>query len=798
MELDNNERRKGLRANGSSEDPLNPGFVSGEGEDQNDPFDPQLILYSLWDGKWIILACVVIIGALGFYYTQTLPNNYRTTGLFLIENQRADRGLNLFEFTRARNLTWDEVGTEMQFIVNSHELAENVGRRLINTLVNPATGDTLPMLRQNGLGFIPEEQVLQRLARQLPNRITLHQIDQMNLVEIRSTSFDPHEAAFIANFYIEEYRNLDEQITRSNLTSAASYLEQLEERNTMTLGEQDEQIRMFLEADWTMITDEDGTAAAQELRSLFREAEELRFRKIAVADYLERLRTEKQMVLDMLYEGATDNDMSLVNAFEQAILDLRLQAEAFYIEQPQLRANPERNTVLSQILRRIDYLEGLRDERLDSQRQRVIDRQGLDQASLASYLANIRNEIRSNEGRLVDMDLREDFIAERVNDIQSDMMSIMARSSELQRLRRNQVISEQLYLNLLKRLQETQIAIQSEVSRVREIRAASVPVAPFSPNRIRNYILSIILGFGLGAGIVLLRNLLDDMIHDPAQLRKAGFNVIGVIPDFTDYINTHFKNTERLPIRGRNVDVNLISLIDPISAGAEAYRRLRTSIEFSNADRDYQTLVVTSSKPSEGKSLTSINLGLTYAQFGKRTLIIDCDLRKPTIHKKLGLEKSPGLSDILFDKHTLEECLIDSSTDNFYVITAGNSIPNPAETMGSKRMQELISSLKKEFDIIILDTPPLLVVSDAMPLSVATDATLLVAKTEETELSILKETRQDLRDLGVNIAGTVLNAYDTNSVKSYYKYNYKYNYKYKYDYAYKNYKLDYTDQPDQK
>ncbi|AXJ01738.1 capsular exopolysaccharide family [Cyclonatronum proteinivorum] len=798
MELENNERRKSMRSNGASEDPFNPGAIPGEEDDQNDPFDPQLILYSLWDGKWIILACVVILGALGYYYTQTLPNQYRTTGLFLIENQRADRGLNLFEFTRARNLTWDEVGTEMQFIVNSHELAENVGRRLIQELVNPVTGDTLPMLRQNGLGFMPEEQVLQRLARRLPNRISLHQIDQMNLVEIRTTSFDPQEAAFIANFYIEEYRILDETITRSNLTSAASYLEQLEERNTMTLGEQDEQIRMFLDSDWTLITDEQGTAAAQELRGLFREAEELRFRKVAVSDFLDRLREEKDMVLNMLYDGATDNDMELVNAFEQAILDLRLQAESFYIEQPQLRTNPEGNSVLSQILRRIDYLEGLRDERLESQRDRVRDRQGLDQASLASYLTDIRSEIRSNEARLVDMQLREDFIAERVDDIQSDMSSIMERSAELQRLRRNQVISEELYLNLLKRLQETQIAIQSEVSRVREIRAASVPSSPFSPNRLRNYILSLILGFGLGAGIVLLRNLLDDLIHDPGQLRNAGFNVIGVIPDFTDYINTHFKNTERLPIRGRSVDVNLISLIDPISAGAEAYRRLRTSIEFSNADREYQTLVVTSSKPGEGKSLTSINLALTYAQFGKRTLVIDCDLRKPTIHKKLGLDKSPGLTDILFDKDTLENCLIDASTDNFFVITAGNSIPNPAETMGSKRMQELLSSLKKEFDIIILDTPPLLVVSDAMPLAVATDATVLVSKMDETELSILKETRQDLRNLGVNIAGSVLNAYDTNSVKSYYKYNYKYNYKYKYDYAYKDYKLDYTDQPDQK
>lgn len=794
MELGNNRKQNEAKSKAEANELFSNNLTAGDSENSFDSLDIQRLLYSVWDGKWIILGSVLIIFALGYFYTQTLPDRYRTSGLFLIESQRADRGLNLFEFTRSRSLTWDEIATEREFITNSRELSENVGKRLILALTNPVTGDTLPILRQNGLGFVPEEEVLRRLSFQLPNRIDLDQIREINLLEIWSTSTDPYEAAFIANFYIDEYRKLDEQITRANLLGAVNYLEQLEERNTFNLSEQDEEIRTFLESDWSIITDEDGSAAANELRNLFREAEEIRFRKIAITDFLTRLRSEKETVMEMLFEGATDNDMALVTLVDQAILDLRLQAEAFYIEQPQLRTNPERNSVLSQILRRIDYLEGLRDESLEQQRQRVRERQGLDQVSLANYLANIRNEIRNNEGLLVDLDLRSDFIAERINTIQTDMASIMSRSTELQRLRRNQIISEELYVNLLKRLQETQIAVQSEVSRVREIRSATVPSTPYSPNRIRTYLLILILGFGLGIVIVVLRDLIDDVIHDPGQLRTSGFNVIGVIPDFKNYLELHFKNTERIPIRGNNIDVNLISLIDPISEGAEAYRRLKTSIEFSNVDNPYKTIVITSSKPTEGKSLTSLNLGLTYAQFGKRILIVDCDLRKPTVHKKLGIKKSPGLSDILFDKATIEECILDTGTDNFFVITAGGSIPNPAEALGSKRMKELMQSLQGEFDLVIMDTPPLLVVADALMLAVNADATILVSKAEETELSILKETRQDLLNLGINIGGTVLNGYDMNRVKSYYKYNYKYYYKYKYDYAYKNYKLNYTDE----
>lgn len=758
-------------------------------EDQNDPFDPNEILFALWEGKWIILTCILLIGAAGYFYTQTLPNQYRTSAIFLIESQRADRGLNLFEFTRSRSLTWNEIGTEMEYIKNSTELGEEVGRRLLNQQFNPATGDTLPILLRAGFGQLPEDRVVSRLGRMMPATISLNQIDEMNLVEMQSQSTDPYEAALVVNYYIEQYGQIDEEITRKNLNAAADYLEELEEESSETLTVQDRRLRDFLKQDWSLVTDEQGNQTATELRNLYQEYEEMQFRYRQTEDYLSRLRDERDEVLNMIAEGVGTGVEAYLTAVDEFILDLELQAEEYYIEQPELRDNPEQNVELSNIMRRIEYLEESRREKLQQQRANIQELQGLDAASLTTYLTDIRTEIRQNEASLVDLEARIQFVDENIEDRQQEMLQVMESSAELSRMRRNMRINEELYVNLLRRLQETQVAIRSEVSRVREIRPAFVPGVPFSPNRTRNYLLSIILGAALGGGLVLLRKFLDDMIHDPDQLRKASFNVIGLIPDLTEYAKTHFKGQKRVPVMGKNVDVNLVTIIDPLAAGSEAYRRLKSNIEFSRADKKTQTIVIASSKPSEGKSLTAINLALTYAQYGEKVLLVDTDMRKPTVHKLLDLKRSPGLADIIFDKSDIQSSINESTIENFHVLTCGTAIPNPAEAMGSDKMKKIADELRDQFDIIIFDTPPLQIVSDALPLAVEHDATILVCRAEETELDILKNTRRDMREIGVELVGTVLNGFDYTKGISYYKYNYKY----KYNYAYKNYRINFEE-----
>lgn len=219
---------------------------------------------------------------------------------------------------------------------------------------------------------------------------------------------------------------------------------------------------------------------------------------------------------------------------------------------------------------------------------------------------------------------------------------------------------------------------------------------------------------------------------------------------------------------------NLIALKNPKSRAAEAYRTLRTNIQFSSLDENVKTIVVTSSGPGEGKSTVMSNLAVTMAQSGKRVLLLDCDLRKPTIHKKFGIPNSEGLTNILGQSKKIEECIYPTSIENLFVLTSGPTPPNPAELLGTKRMLALISNLKDTFDIILIDAPPVLAVTDAQILSTLSDGVLLLASYGHTEKAALMKAKELLNKVGSKILGVVFNKVPEDSDRYYYSKYYSY------------------------
>jgi capsular exopolysaccharide synthesis family protein len=218
---------------------------------------------------------------------------------------------------------------------------------------------------------------------------------------------------------------------------------------------------------------------------------------------------------------------------------------------------------------------------------------------------------------------------------------------------------------------------------------------------------------------------------------------------------------------------NMISIKNPKSHAAEAFRTLRTNIQFSSLDNDIRTLVVTSTQPGEGKSIVVSNLAITMAQSGKKVLLIDCDLRKPTIHKKLGISNHNGLTSLLAKEKSREEVIEASDIKNFYILTSGPIPPNPAELLGSKKMKNLITELKEYFDVILFDAPPVLAVTDAQILSTLCDGVMLIAAYGEAEKHAMVRAKESIEKVGGKILGVVINKVPNNS-KSYYYYNYDY------------------------
>ena len=211
---------------------------------------------------------------------------------------------------------------------------------------------------------------------------------------------------------------------------------------------------------------------------------------------------------------------------------------------------------------------------------------------------------------------------------------------------------------------------------------------------------------------------------------------------------------------------------EPKSIAAESYRTLRTNIQYSSFDKEYRVIVVTSSEPGEGKSTTSGNLALSLAQDNKKVILIDCDLRKPSIHKKFKISNLSGLSDVMVGKEELSK-VVHRYGQNLVILTSGKIPPNPSEMLSSKMMNKLIESLKETFDYIILDTPPVQAVTDSQILSTKADGTILVVRADRTKKESVQNAVNLLKKVNANIIGTVLNGVDLNRNKYYYYYGEK-------------------------
>lgn len=215
---------------------------------------------------------------------------------------------------------------------------------------------------------------------------------------------------------------------------------------------------------------------------------------------------------------------------------------------------------------------------------------------------------------------------------------------------------------------------------------------------------------------------------------------------------------------------HLITQLNPRSPISEQYRTLRTNLEFSSVDKALKTILVTSSSPSEGKSMTTANLAVVYAQQGKKVLLVDADLRKPTVHYTFRLDNLRGLSNILVNEATIEDTAYSTGIGNLDVISSGPIPPNPSELLGSRRMELLINEASNIYDLIIFDTPPVLAVTDAQILGNVVDGSILVIRSGQTEYELAIKAKEALEPAKAKLLGTVLNDREKTSTPNYYYY----------------------------
>ena len=214
----------------------------------------------------------------------------------------------------------------------------------------------------------------------------------------------------------------------------------------------------------------------------------------------------------------------------------------------------------------------------------------------------------------------------------------------------------------------------------------------------------------------------------------------------------------------------LIADENPKSPIAEQFRTIRTNLQFTSIDHELETMLVTSASPSEGKSITTANTAVVFAQQGKKVLLVDADLRKPTIHYTFRIANTKGLSNYLVSNQSIHELAAQTEIENLDALTCGPIPPNPSELLGSKKMKRFIEEAKQTYDMIIFDTPPVLAVTDSQVLSNFVDGCLLVVRSKQTEKETAVKAKEQLEQAQANILGVVLNDQDVKSSNYYYYY----------------------------
>jgi capsular exopolysaccharide synthesis family protein len=411
------------------------------------------------------------------------------------------------------------------------------------------------------------------------------------------------------------------------------------------------------------------------------------------------------------------------------------------------------------------------------------------QAAIKSELANAAEQYRTTYLATLERErmLRASFESQKKEANQLNESAI-----QYSLLRRDYESNKQLYDGLLQRLKEAGVSAGLRSSNVQIIDQARVPNAPSQPNIPRNITSGFFLSLAGGVGLAFLLEMLDNTVRSPDQVELvAGLPTLGMIP-----ANARTNNGRGLalkPLRARSQvltqqeSAETIAYLRPQSQSAEAYRTLRTSILLSSWGAPPKVLLVTSPLAQEGKTTTSVNTAIVLAQRGARVLLVDADLRRPNVHRAFGIIQRPGLAELLTGNVAEPPIVSWPQLPNLHVLPSGGSPPHPAELLGSGLMNNALAEWRKQFDHIVIDTPPALSVTDSVLLSVQADSVILVIRSGHTTKQGLRRARQLLSYVNAKITGVVINAMDLNVSDYYYYYGY---YGKKYGYYYKSDKVE--------
>ena len=696
----------------------------------------------------IVVAIVYAISSINIYKSTTVLKISKPSGNILnspLMPEFQDFGSDRF------------IANEIE-VLKSYKVREIAANSLIDSVKAINQIDSFKVLVQSHSKLTNDRPKLldvDQIATLLSSNVTIEQKRGLDIVEISSQSPSPFEAALITNLYAQAYKTLNLEFNRNQLTLVKAFLSDQKNEKLGELNSSEELLKTFQEKGGIIALDDQAKELITQLSKFEADLNlakmELSISEKTLKQYKEELRKQDPQLTAYLENFSS----------EEYLKNLQTELARLEVNRDIALSNTKDKNLDNQMVR--DYDAKIKD--LKSKLKTKIE--GLKASIFASSPEEVKvltKNVIEEEIKAKSLEIKVKNLAEIVNSYDSKFNQLPKSAIEYARLQRSRESLEKLYILVEEKYQEAVINEQSQPGNVIIIDVARRPDKPAKPNRLLIILVGTILGLGFGLGYAFLRNYFDNTVKSPEDLKDRNINVIGWVPQIQSLDKSISK------------DLEFIIYNKPDSVPSEAFRALRTRVQFSKVDQGNMKVIhITSSTPGEGKTLIASNLAGSFAQANHKTLLMDCDLRKPRVHTLFGMNRQPGLVEHLFDQVDLATIIKPSKLANLDVITVGTIPPNPAEMLGSKKMQDFITHMKTLYDYIIIDSPPIISVTDSEIIAAYCDAVYLVVSANYTEFDLLDKALDILKNSNVNFVGTILNNFVfKNSYGSYYKYYYYY------------------------
>jgi len=736
-------------------------YNSGNTTTNSNPLDPQKLFSMIQRYKWIIILLLIAGAGGAWYYAENATPVYEANGTILIETptgDQDDRLAQLMNQTTGEGLS-TTLANQIQ-VFKSRSFSRQISQSLIDQ--DSLTISDYPILwtydeEKKEFYRASEATVTSRIQRNIAfNRPE----EEADVLDISFASKSPKQAATIVNNAMELYVEQSTEQNREAASKTAEFLKKEREAAKEELRKSEERLSSYMNSSGMVQVDEQAANIVNRREETEAEIEQvqldLKTTEETIEKYEQRLEEIKPGLSKQYSEALGPRIQNLQEEMAQYEKERRLI----------IARNPG---VLDRkpLPDRLQYL----DKQIEKVKNEITE--------LSSKLFNEKNEftgissedraqaVTEIQNRLVDLKIQQNqyqsrlqALREHKKEIDSTFNSLPEGKIELAKLQRDVTLNEELYLNLSKQYSDMALFKQSQFGYGQIIDKANIPSTPVSPNKKVLLLLGLMFGGFLSAVFIATREFMNNTVNSLNQLKniyQPSFNII-TIPKIEKKSQKQLKS-----FKGKKDKIpnELVMMQDSLNIVSESVRRLMNYIIFQSGDTPPKTVAITSPAKGDGKSTIVSNLGIAFSEAGYNTLLVDVDLRRPKLHKYLGLSSKQGLTD--YFEGSLPISNLVKSTDinsSLSVITTGSTSKTHKSIIGTTKFKELIDNLQRSFDIILFDTPPFGIISDSTAVLKFSQSTIVVTRYQETNKGLLFRTIDELEQIKANVTNIVLNDFD--------------------------------------